>query len=199
MNGGDLRWQAKGDTVVPTTERGDMPKVNPNRTVEWERILARRIKQKREERGWTMEALAQRMTEAGCQMQKSAVAKIESPAAGERPRRISLDEAVTFAAVFGVSLTSLLVDPGVLASKEAQSLWVKHERLSERYLALQRELEEIEGRLVELFDSPESDDVYAALREYGSPARKVLLDALVREEIAKATASDSDGLTEARH
>lgn len=160
-----------------------MPKPNENRTIEWERILARRIKQEREERGWTMERLAQRMTDAGCQMQKSAIAKIESPAAGEKPRRISLDEAVTFANVLGASLSSLLVDPGVLASREAVRLWAKYEKVNERYLALQHELADLETRLLELIGSDDAHDVVRALRaQQGNATHRRIGDAMLRQQ-----------------
>jgi transcriptional regulator with XRE-family HTH domain len=163
-----------------------MPKVNQHRTVEWERILARRIKQEREARDWTMERLAQRMSEAGCGMHKSAIAKIESPTSGEKARSISLDEAVTFATVFGVNLNALLIDPGVLASKEALHLWGKHEKATEKYLAARRELEEIETRLLELVDSNEGGDVITALREHDPEARQVLYHAMVLQEHERA-------------
>jgi transcriptional regulator with XRE-family HTH domain len=130
-----------------------MPKVNENRTVEWERHLARSIKQTRDRRGWTMESLAQKMTEAGCQMQKSAIAKIESPSPGESPRRITLDEAVTFANVFGLTLSEMLVPPVIAASREATSLWVRYERLRDTYLRTAEEMYDVEARLVELVET----------------------------------------------
>jgi len=67
-----------------------------------EQILRERIKDAREARNQSQADVARRMTEVGCKMHQTAVAKIE---AGER--RVALDEAITFAQVFGVSLAFL--------------------------------------------------------------------------------------------
>lgn len=91
-----------------------MPRSVP-RTIGSEDSLARRIEYEREQRGWSPASLAERMTKAGCQMSQSAVWKIEN---GRPRRRITVDEAVAFAAVFETTLEKLLV-PVEYAQSEA--------------------------------------------------------------------------------
>lgn len=83
-----------------------MPRPNPLRTLQSEENLARRIAYEREQRGWSYEGTAVRMTYAGCPLQGSAIYKIEK---GSPRRRITLDESVAFARVFGLELPDLLI------------------------------------------------------------------------------------------
>lgn len=87
-----------------------MPRPNPPRDVYAERYLAQRIAREREDRGWTYEGLAARMTAAGCPLNQSAIYKIER---AEPPRRITVDELVAYSRVFGLPVESLLLDPDV--------------------------------------------------------------------------------------
>ncbi len=89
-----------------------MPRPNQPRTIGTEEVLAKRIAYEREAREWSNEGLASRMTQVGCSMAGSAVFKIEN--AG---RRITVDELVAFAQVFGVKVTDLLV-PADLAARQ---------------------------------------------------------------------------------
>ncbi|MDQ2782709.1 MAG: hypothetical protein M3Y26_09290 [Actinomycetota bacterium] len=59
------------------------------------------------------------MTDAGCPMVGSAIFKIEK---ADPPRRIVVDELVTFAKVFGVTIQDLLLPPEVVASRELTRL-----------------------------------------------------------------------------
>ena len=54
-----------------------MPKTNPNRTRENERNVAERVRYEREQRGWSYDVLAKRMTEAGYPVAPSGLFKLE--------------------------------------------------------------------------------------------------------------------------
>ena len=66
-----------------------MPPKNAGRSGTREDLLAERISRLREERGWTYEALARRMTMAGCPIQPSAIYKTEK---GSPRRRVVVEE-----------------------------------------------------------------------------------------------------------
>jgi transcriptional regulator with XRE-family HTH domain len=68
--------------------------------------VARRIAHEREARAWSYAGLAERMSRAGCAIDASAIFKIEK---GEPRRRITVDEMVAFAEVFGVPVDELLL------------------------------------------------------------------------------------------
>lgn len=68
--------------------------------------VAVRIKLEREARGWSTNALSDRMNEAGFEMNPSAVWRIENG-----KRRINLDETIGFAEVFGLDLRNLVGPP----------------------------------------------------------------------------------------
>lgn len=82
-----------------------MARRNALRSVEGESNLAWRIAHEREERGWSYEALAKRMTDVGCSINASAIYKIEK---GDPPRKIGVDELIAFARVFGKQVDDLL-------------------------------------------------------------------------------------------
>lgn len=96
-----------------------MPRPNPARRVTHESMLARRLQYEREKRNLTYESLAQRMTQAGCSMQASAIYKIEK---GEPPRRIAVNELMVFAQVFDLDVKEILVSPDLAARQEVRSL-----------------------------------------------------------------------------
>ncbi len=101
-----------------------MPRPNPPRSLQSEANLARRIARERERLGMTYEGAAKRMTDAGCPIQPSAIYKIEK---AQPPRRISVDELVAFAAVFGVPVHDLLMPPEVVFHKEFKALAAEYE------------------------------------------------------------------------
>lgn len=82
-----------------------MARRNALRSIEGETNLAWRISHEREERGWSYDALAKRMTEAGCPINASAIYKIEK---GDPPRKIGVDELIAFGRVFGKEVDDLL-------------------------------------------------------------------------------------------
>lgn len=141
-----------------------MPKPKQPRQVQHERHLADRIREEREARGWTLDRLAQRMTDAGCPMDRSAIYRIES---GDPPRRITVDEAVTFANVFEVDLRVLLMPAGVAKNKEAAKLWRRYGELSRRKDALSRQLREVLTELLSVVDEGYEDEVRRAAEELG--------------------------------
>src|SRR3954451_20592982 len=77
------------ESPAETTNRGE--------DLSYERLLARRIQQERERRGWSYERLARAASEAGCRMNQATPFKIEK---GKPPRKITIDEFVAFAKVF---------------------------------------------------------------------------------------------------
>ena len=96
-----------------------MPRPNQPRSIAGERGLARRIAHERDSRGMSYEGLALRLTKVGCPIQASAIYKIEK---GDPPRRITVDELVAFAEVFGVPVEELLLPPELVTKKELVGL-----------------------------------------------------------------------------
>lgn len=80
------------------------------------------VRSQRQSMGLTQDALAIRMTELGCPMTQTTVAKIER---GDRPTPVS--EAAVFAYIFGVSIGSLL--PSV--DEESEEVAHKAELIAE--------------------------------------------------------------------
>ncbi|WP_258534759.1 helix-turn-helix transcriptional regulator [Streptomyces sp. PT12] len=79
--------------------------------------VAVRIKLEREARGWSTNALSDRLNEAGFEMNPSGVWRIENG-----KRRINLDEAIGFAEVFGLDLRNLVGPPQLAAQARAMEL-----------------------------------------------------------------------------
>ncbi|RBM19600.1 helix-turn-helix transcriptional regulator [Streptomyces sp. PT12] len=79
--------------------------------------VAVRIKLEREARGWSTNALSDRLNEAGFDMNPSGVWRIENG-----KRRINLDEAIGFAEVFGLDLRNLVGPPQLAAKARAMEL-----------------------------------------------------------------------------
>jgi transcriptional regulator with XRE-family HTH domain len=96
-----------------------MPRPNRTRAVYAEDHLAQRIAAERTARGWTIDGLAKRMTDAGCNMTGSAIFKIEK---GEPRRRIVVDELVTFSQVLGIPVDQLLLPPEIARKAEVTQL-----------------------------------------------------------------------------
>lgn len=124
--------------------------------------LARHVERLRRERGWSYETLATKMTEADCALSKAALYSIEQ---GDPPRRITVDELMGFSRVFGLSVTRLLLPPELAAKKEAEVLWDKYETTRRRMVELQRQMDHLEDRILDLVDTDERDAVLEALRE----------------------------------
>ncbi|KPI02880.1 hypothetical protein OK074_5030 [Actinobacteria bacterium OK074] len=84
-----------------------------------EDVAAARIAFERGIRGWGTSQVADEMNAAGCPMNPSAVWRIEK---GTPRRRIHLDEAVGFAALFGLRLEELYEPGGAAAHRRAAEL-----------------------------------------------------------------------------
>lgn len=98
-----------------------MPRLNPDRTIGREELVARRIAdfRQRHDPPMTYEDFAGRMAAVGCPIRPSAIFKIEK---GEPRRKISVDELVAFAEVLDVPVEQLVARPAhdlALGAEEA--------------------------------------------------------------------------------
>ena len=128
-----------------------LPRRNAPTQLRDEEYLAQNIAMIREEKGWSYEGLARRLTDVGYPMHPSALHKIEKL----RPRRrITVNELVAFSAVFQVPIEDLLVDPSVrmdAAAKAAIEDLFNH--LVDWHLRAREYLEEkelLEGKVLEM-------------------------------------------------
>jgi transcriptional regulator with XRE-family HTH domain len=87
----------------------------------------------REARKMSYEGLASRMGEAGCPIQASAIYKIEKSG-----RRITVDELLGFAAVFGLTVPDLLRPREVAISARLSRLFDKWEEARQESLRAQQ-------------------------------------------------------------
>lgn len=113
-----------------------MARPNAPRSIGAEDNLADRIARERQLRGWSYETLAERMTNAGCSIQGSAIYKIEK---GNPRRRITVDELLAFAKVFEVTLDNLLTPIDELDDAIARELQTA---MMDRYSSLLNAAEE---------------------------------------------------------
>lgn len=160
-----------------------MPRTNPGRKIEAERLLARRITLERVARGWSNETLAERMSDAGCQIQPSALYKIQS---GERPRRITVDELVGLSAALGVSVQDLLAPSNELITglvKDRFAAWVRacdeQDRLAARTRELAAQVRELLDQVPEM-EQPLRVAVADWLRDYAGYDTQEAVDAAMR-------------------
>jgi transcriptional regulator with XRE-family HTH domain len=79
-----------------------------------EQYLAMRIEAALKRRDWTQERLAKEMRTQGCPIPQSAISKIVNPPKGRGRRAITVDEALAFARVLGLSIADLLLPPALL-------------------------------------------------------------------------------------
>lgn len=84
-----------------------------------ERNVAQHLRRERERRGWSYEAMAQELREAGCPLPASAIFKIEK---GDPPRRITLTEFLAIARVLEIETDRLLRPPGGADAREIEDL-----------------------------------------------------------------------------
>lgn len=86
-----------------------------NRRTRAEQFMAERIQEEREKKGWSFRQLSNALRDlpedTRLEIDPSALYKIETPTAEGKRRRITVDEAVSFAAVFEVSLSEWLLIP----------------------------------------------------------------------------------------
>lgn len=104
-----------------------MPRPNAPRSLAGEETVAERISYERSARGWSYEALAKHMTDAGVPLNQSAIQKIEK---GNPRRRISVDELLGFAKVFQTNISDLVLNREIGGDAHAAQLfnrWQKAE------------------------------------------------------------------------
>ncbi|MEU4287799.1 helix-turn-helix transcriptional regulator [Kribbella sp. NPDC026596] len=135
-----------------------MPRPKPARQLESERNLAERIRYERERKGWSYAGLAARLTNAGCAIDQSALYKIEK---SDPPRRITVDELVGFAAVFGIAIEDLLLPLEVALDREVRGLL-------KEWRSKRRELDEVIGKIAQYgIDHPDSEALFEEMMTEG--------------------------------
>jgi transcriptional regulator with XRE-family HTH domain len=157
-----------------------VPRPNPPRSLRSESNLARRIAHERDRHGMTYEGLAKRMTDLGCPIQASAIYKIEK---SKPPRRITVDELVAFAEVFGVQPEQMLLPPEVVESAVLRDLLHSWE----------------EARANAVDAKQAEEDALAALQRFATERedREPLLHHVVREWVEAWAPSPDTDTTEA--
>lgn len=145
-----------------------MPMENePSGSADLERRVGRRVRQLRENFGWSQAELGKRLTLSGHPARQSTVAKME---AGSRPLRVN--ELQQLADAFGLSIFDLLEEVRVdeLADAQQQVVWA-----TGRLRRIDTELERAEGEIEELkkqrvsahWELEEFKGLVAKLREMG--------------------------------
>ena len=140
-----------------------VPRPNPGRVIGAEETFADRVRIERERRGWSYEATAQALTDAGCPVQSSAIYKIEK---AENRRRITLDEAVAFARVFGASLDELLRPVDEARADRIRELIEQFTEVRIRSSVAAEELQTVSDALRAWFDD-DLDELRVALERAG--------------------------------
>lgn len=151
-----------------------MPKRPRSGSLNSEAHVAEHVREERERRGWSTAELAQRVTDAGCPINQSAIWRIES---GEPRRRISVDELIAFSKVFDLSIERLLGPTGdtfgiYLIKQAVATLRVAEE---ERLLA-----DRAEGRAIE--------DLIVAV--WGFPELEAMVPSILRQDFEAAHIAD---------
>lgn len=135
------------DSKTEVRNTGTVPKRTAPRPPGPDEWAAERIRHERELRGWSTSELARRVTEAGVPLRQQQVWQIES---GEPPRKLSVGEASTFAAIFGLTISDLLTPPADVANQNLINLgrdFAEWRRDSGLLAARLREIDERVGQL----------------------------------------------------
>jgi transcriptional regulator with XRE-family HTH domain len=128
-----------------SVETEQVPKQNPPRLPSAEDGLVMRITYERLRRGWSADELARRLTDAGVPINQSAIWRIENAT----PRRkISLDEAVGFAKVFGMDLADLVGGDPDPAAAIIEQITAQLGKIRETSDLLRAQLREVETMTV---------------------------------------------------
>jgi len=110
--------------------------------------LARRVAWEMNQRGWSQERMAKEMTDAGFPLHQSSVSKIVNPKDGKR-RAISVDDAIGFARVFGVTVEDLLIPLEAVFDTGIRDTLIRLEKLHQQREDLDREAAALATRLVQ--------------------------------------------------
>lgn len=137
-----------------------MPRPKPPRGMEAERNVAARVAYERERARYSYAGLAQRMTDLGCAIDASAIYKIEK---SDPPRRITVDELVGFAAVFGLEVDELLVPPVKVVGSEVAELLDKHQALTDEIQRLELERAGLGTRIFQLLATRQTAELVASM------------------------------------
>jgi transcriptional regulator with XRE-family HTH domain len=111
--------------------------------------VASRIEYEIDRRGWSQERLAAEMAEVGHPLHQSAISKIINPKGGRR-RTVSVDEALGFAKVFGISLEDLLLPLSAVENAEIRRLLQRISAITAERIRLIKESEGLWKRVVDL-------------------------------------------------
>jgi hypothetical protein len=128
-----------------------VPRPRPPRSLANERNVAARVAYERERLEMSYAGLATRMTDLGCTIDAAAIYKIEK---NDPPRRITVDELVTFAEVFGVSVMDMLVPPADVVGTEVASLLDRFQAIGDEIRRLDRERNNLRIRIGTLLVKP---------------------------------------------
>ena len=139
-----------------------MPRTRSDRNTVHEKHLARRVREEREAREWTLESLAHAMTTAGCPMDRFTVHKIETGA-----RKVTTSELAAFSKVFQRSADSLIWP----IDREVAWVFKRYQAAVERRVKAEDEIKTWEARLLDLADQGYAAEVAAALADAGQPAQ----------------------------
>jgi transcriptional regulator with XRE-family HTH domain len=140
-----------------------------------EDIAARRIAYERNRLNLSTEELARRVTAAGCRIHASAVWRIEN---GTPRRKISLDEALAFAQVFGITLEQLMEPPEADVRDRVVELTWDFEQWNRDAQALFGRLQELLHRSIDLLSR---DDARGLLARGEMAGADSLLEELARQ------------------
>lgn len=131
-----------------------------------ERYIADRVSDLRRQRGWSQDELVKQMRSRGCVMPQSAISKLEKPPSGGR-RAVTVDEALAFAKVFGMSIEELVLPPDLLTRKHLHEGLLMGAHLRHRYMVARIDYDTLIATQLEAMaaDSEWKSHVYAVLAE----------------------------------
>lgn len=146
-------------------------------SIDPEALLAVRIEKLRSERDWSYGDLARHLAGVGCKIERSSLLKIEK---GEPRRRITVNELVGFAAVFGTTVEDL----------------VEYDRGGVRPI-FQRDMDEARGKIAEYFHAERGYKAAIARMADGyimmeDPAYSQIVDAELEYQESKLGTEDED-------
>lgn len=100
----------------------------------WGEVLALRVERERTrpDRRWSYERLSQEMGAAGCRISHAALHAIER---GTPRRKITVDEYLAFAEVFGVEPAELLLPEAIATDKAMRQALARYQEAADKALA----------------------------------------------------------------
>lgn len=176
---------------------------NPNAQVPLhllsEESVAQRIEYEMERRGWSQERMAKEMTDAGHPLHQSAISKIIRPKEGRR-RLISVDEAIGFAKVFGVSIEEMTTPLQVVFHEEIRDVLGRLAELGQQREATDLEAMRLVNRMFKLVEEiGGEDELHKVLDQVGTGVGKAYLEELLRWRdamLSKLKAAGKTGVDE---